>query len=151
MISRMRLKALLPLLALTLSSCSIGFHRDWKTAAKVSSPPQDLSGAWTGTWRSEGTGHEGKLKAIATPVPSTTGPQVYTFRYHATWAKLLSGGYTARHEVKHKGKDFLISGEQDLGKLLGGIYHYEGKATAEEFKASYKCDFDHGFFEMKRP
>jgi hypothetical protein len=93
-----------------------------------------------------------KSKAETSQIPDNAeeapGSTVYDFRYHATWAKFLSGGYTAHHTA---GPDGTISGEQDLGKLFGGIYRYEGQSTPTTFKATYRCDIDHGVFELARP
>jgi hypothetical protein len=136
------------------TSCSIPYNRAWNKAAAISAsnphPHSNLSGAWQGTWRSEGTGHHGKLRAIATPDPSQ--PNAWTFRYHATWAKILSGGYHAHH-LAHQQADntYRISGEQDLGKIFGGTFKYDGIATPTHFKASYQSKADHGVFELSRP
>jgi len=146
-------------LALALTSCSMGFKRDWEKAAAqqhlpvgAAQAPTDLSGAWLGTWNSVATGHHGTLKAIATPLPADArAPTGYQFRYHATWAKFLSGGYTTTHTVTRQGKDYIIGGEHDLGRLLGGVYKYEGKATPTHFRATYTSNLDNGVFELQRP
>lgn len=136
-------------LALCSSSCSTGFNRDWNLAAtKNATAPGSLEGAWKGTWLSKVNGHHGELRAVVTAVAGQTPPSDYDFRYHATYKKILSGGYTARHHVDAKGG---LSGSQDLGRLVGGVFTYEGKVTAKEFRATYKSSSDHGVFEMKRP
>jgi len=155
--SKSLLRTSAALLALALTSCSLGFKRDWKKAA--TSPPSSevypLSGAWQGTWRSTSNGHDGTLKAIASPIPAapgTPGQTMYEFRYHATWAKVLSGGYTTHHLAKYDSKmnKHLLSGEHDLG-LLGGVFRYGGEATPTHFKATYDSKLDNGVFQMTRP
>lgn len=142
--------SLLVLLILLTSSCSIRFKHDWRKAASANPSPTDLSGAWLGTWRSEGSGHHGTLRAIVTTVPERDN--TWQFRYHATWAKILSGGYTTYHiAIPQRSGSYKISGQHDLGKLFGGTFHYEGTATPTHFKATYRSSNDHGIFEMSRP
>lgn len=138
------------LTASVLSSCSLGYQSDWKKAAAhdAQHPPKDLTGAWEGRWYSLKNGHHGRLKAIVTQGEEQGKNTVYDFRYHATWARVLSGGYSARHLVDRRGK---VTGRQDLGPLVGGVYHYEGKASPAEFKATYRCNIDNGVFELHRP
>lgn len=138
------------LTASLLASCSIGFQGDWKQAAArdAKHPPKDLTGAWEGRWYSMKNGHHGTLKAVVTRVGEQGKNTDYDFRYHATWARVLSGGYTARHSVDRHGK---VSGEQDLGALVGGVYRYDGKASPTQFKATFHCKIDNGVFEMHRP
>ncbi|MEZ0386508.1 MAG: hypothetical protein ACAI34_05550 [Verrucomicrobium sp.] len=148
-ISSFRLFGVLTL-AVVFSSCSLPFHHDWRRAARTDAqnPPKDLTGAWEGTWRSEKSSHHGKLKAIVTKVATTKEKVDYDFRYHATWAKVLSGGYTTHHSVAPDGT---VTGEHDLGKLLGGVYRYKGKASPTHFRATYECNLDNGVFELQRP
>jgi hypothetical protein len=81
-------------------------------------------------------------------------PEKYNFRYHATWANILSGTINAEHEAVPVGKKkdgiVTLSGEKDLGRL-GGVYGFTGVASPVEFKADYKSKLDKGVFEMKRP
>lgn len=134
---------------LFLSSCSLGFHRQWSSVSqKQQAPHKDLTGAWEGRWYSLKNGHHGKLKALVTQKGEEGRKTVYEFQYHATWARVFSGGYRARHLVDSNGR---LTGEQDLGKLFGGVYRYEGTTTPKEFKATYECAVDKGVFEMKRP
>jgi len=143
---------LLALLLFATTSCSLPYQQRWKKVAQTpaTTAPTTLEGAWVGTWRSEGTGHHGKLKAIVTP--ATGSSDVWDFHYHATWAKILSGGYTTQHKAEEKSPgNFIISGEHDLGKLFGGVFRYDGAATPEHFKANYRSSNDHGVFELERP
>ena len=34
---------------------------------------------------------------------------------------------------------------------LGGVYYYEGRATATNMISTYRTKYDHGTFDMKRP
>jgi hypothetical protein len=144
-------------LSFTLASCSTGYNKDWQAAAATDATrhPKNLEGAWTGTWRSNKDGHTGKLRAIVTKLPTDANqPEKYSFRYHATWANIISGVITAEHQATHPGKKkgnvLELSGEKDLGRL-GGVYSFIGTASPTEFKADYKSKLDKGVFEMKRP
>ena len=139
---------LICILASSLSNCSIGFHQQWHEAAALSPKPKDARGAWVGTWRSEVSGHHGDLKAVVTAAPSESPPHDFNFRYHATYAKILSGSFTTTHHVDDSGK---LTGSEDLGSFAGGVYRYEGMVTPTEFRATYTSAKDHGVFEMKRP
>ena len=136
------------ILASSLSNCSTGFNQQWHEAAALLPKPNDARGAWVGTWRSEVSGHHGELKAVVTAIPSKSAPHEFNFRYHATYAKILSGSFTTIHHVDSRGK---LTGSEDLGSFAGGVYRYEGKVTPTEFQATYTSAKDHGVFEMKRP
>ena len=149
--------AILPLV-LGLASCTSAFNSKWRKAVADAqrNPPTTLAGPWEGTWKSEASGHTGTLRAIAMPAPPP-GPHstAYTFHYEATWMGLLKACMKAEHEVvggdrTRQGGSSLLRGQKDLG-LLGGVYTFSGKATPEEFLASYRSSVDHGVFKMKRP
>jgi hypothetical protein len=42
-------------------------------------------------------------------------------------------------------------GEENLGKMAGGVYEYAGTATRTNFHSTYQSKHDHGIFEMQRP
>lgn len=130
-----------------LSSCSIGYNHEWKLAAKDNFS-HDARGAWIGTWRSEASGHHGVLRAVVTPASIQSKQYDFLFHYHATYAKILSGSFTARHRIDENGK---LTGTEDLGAFAGGVYNYEGHVTPTEFHATYRSAADHGVFEMTRP
>ena len=137
----------------TLSSCSFGYQKRWQKAADSAqtSQPHDLSGAWQGTWLSESSGHHGKLRSIVTVLETSPKQTRYLFHYHATFAGFLSGAYKSEHTATEKDGKLIITGEQNLGKLLGGVYRYDGTATPQKFKATYTSKMDQGVFEMQRP
>ena len=54
----------------------------WADAGKIPTPADTITGRWTGTWKSEASGHEGGLRSIVTP--STPGH--YHADFHATFA-----------------------------------------------------------------
>jgi hypothetical protein len=108
-------------------------------------------GPWEGTWVSEESGHEGPLRCLIT-APTNRG-HIYKARFQAKYRKLitLTYSYTVRLEVEDKGTVYKFHGEEDLGKLAGGVYQYDGQATTTNFISKYTCEMDHGTFRMSRP
>lgn len=75
----------------------------------------------------------------------------HTFFYRATWMKILSGTYKARHRVvADRQGGFHFKGEHKMPDWAGGLYHYDGTIRGDEFKAVYKSSADHGTYTMKR-
>ncbi|MDG1891591.1 MAG: hypothetical protein P8L18_09785, partial [Verrucomicrobiota bacterium] len=72
-------------------------------------------------------------------------------RYHARYAKVLSftQDVTVKTEMTPEGHVF--KGQQDLGRLAGGIYAYDGGVTNGTYHAQYRSKYDHGSFLMHRP
>ena len=140
------LKHLLPILVLLGSGCST-FHGKWKDAAARPIPSDDISGPWDGRWVSGKNGHTGRLRCVMTPA----GEGKYLAHFHATYWKILRVAYEVPFTATNQGPQFSFSGTSDLGKLAGGTYTYEGTATPSQFDATYRCKYDHGRFEMKRP
>lgn len=144
-------------LAMVLSNCAgAKFNRDYQAAvaARQAGGKSDaITGPWTGTWLSHVNAHTGDLRCLVEPKAGTTAgqPGEYAFRYHATWGKIMSGGFTADFPVKKDRKrGYLIQGTRDLG-IFGGFDH-DGQISGEAFEATYASDMgDHGVFEMKRP
>jgi hypothetical protein len=140
---------LLGLMILGAGCC--GFDRAWRKAAgEDSAPASDIRGRWTGTWRSDVSGHSNQLRCLMTP--QTNG--LYSARFHAKYKKGIfrfSFGYTIPLQVRRAGEAFEFEGQADLGWLAGGVYRCEGSATSTNFHSIYESKYDHGVFEMKRP
>lgn len=139
-----------PLLCLTaglllLGGCST-FERDWQAAATDLNAADQLIGRWQGSWHSEKTGHEGKLRCIISPAPDGA----YNARYHAVWAKVLTFEYIVPFTATREGPVHKLAGEADLGFFAGGAYQYDATVTGDDFHATYRCKADHGEFRMKR-
>ena len=50
-----------------------------------------------------------------------------------------------------QGDTFIFTGQADLGKLAGGLYHYDGNGTVQRIDINYRADKDHGTFQLERP
>ena len=133
-----------------LSFLGIGcstFNREWKAAAAASPPTHEMTGRWQGTWLSHSNAHTDKLRCLITKQPD----DIYQARFHAKYQKVFSFGYIVMLHATRTDGMFQFSGDADLGRLAGGMYHYEGKATSTNFFSTYRCARDSGVFEMTRP
>ena len=140
------LRIIIPSVALLLTGCS-SFNRDWRAAANYPAPAGDLQGAWTGVWVSETTHHTDKLRCLITK----TEAAIYQARFRAKYRHVLTFNYTVPLTVERVSDGFAFKGEADLGKLAGGVYHYEGHANQTDFFSTYSSRYDHGTFQMHRP
>ena len=130
-----------------LTGCS--FQRAWKAGANDTTPANEITGRWQGTWKSDSNGHTDKLRCLVTKKDESH----YDARFHAKYRKVItfSFGYTVPLVVTNTGTQREFSGTANLGKLAGGIYTYKGAATATEFNARYDSKYDRGTFQMSRP
>jgi hypothetical protein len=111
-----------------------------------------FEGAWDGQWTSEkhrlpsGEPAGGRLRCIFTRLDDAH----YRARFYANWL-VFATGYESTFETVRRGGALAFRGTHDLGAVFGGVYRYEGQATAEHFSASFASKYDHGRFEMRRP
>jgi len=129
------------------SGCSAvsGFQRDFNSPCCCATG-EGLVGCWEGCWESHCTGHNGKLQAIITQVDETH----YCARFHGTFFKFLPFEYYMLLSATPEGDGYQLAGQKDLGKLAGGVYRYEGRATSTDFLANYTSCKDRGVFVMRR-
>ena len=137
--------AILAMLCLASSGCST-FNRDWKrvgTAAR----PSGVEGRWEGTWTSDANGHSGALRCLLEKVSE----EKYRARFDSTYKKVLHFKSTVLLHGTNDVAGIRFDGEAKLPWWAGGIYRYEGKATATNFFSTYNNKYDHGTFQMIRP
>ena len=140
------MKSTILILLLCLTGCS-SFNREYKAALTRPIPASDISGPWEGRWLSDKNGHTGKLRAVL----EKSSNQQYDAHFHATFWKIFRTSYRVPLNFKEENGRTTLNGEQNLGRLSGGIYTYQGEATPTHFFSTYKSKYDHGTFEMKRP
>ena len=129
------------------TGCS-SFNYEWRQAVKASPAPADPRlGPWEGTWTSEPSGHSGRLRCLLKP----GGPTGTQARFRATYAKVLTFGYTVPLQMTSEAGGLKFSGSANLGKLAGGDYTYGGFLSSTQFFSTYNCRYDHGTFQLKRP
>lgn len=142
------MQTLRALAALLLLPGCVGFQEDWQAARKKHAPPHEsIEGAWIGSWTSGHNGHDGKLRCIVTE----TEEGKHEFRYWATWAKVISGGFTIECDTEQADAGTAFEGDMDLGKL-GGEFSHRGTGTPDKIEATWRSQRgDHGTFELERP
>jgi hypothetical protein len=131
---------------LLLCGCS-SFNSEWRRAGRQPAPQDSIVGRWEGRWLSDVNAHTGKLRCIITG--ETNG--ICAARFRATYQQILSFSYTVELQVDQRDSGWVFSGEEDLGAIAGGIYRYQGTATATNFHSTYDSKYDRGLFEMRRP
>jgi hypothetical protein len=134
-------------LALPCFAGCASFQSQWdKTLASPRSPDR-LAGPWEGTWRSDSNGHHDELRCLVTKDDGGA----YKARFHAKYRKVFTFGYTVPLDVRQTNDLCYFTGSANLGWLAGGVYHYDGSASATNFASTYTSKYDHGVFEMTRP
>jgi hypothetical protein len=157
--TRRRIGLLLLFVVLLPAAGGCAFDRQWRAmrraqfaAAQAGNPApaeaDPLAGRWEGKWVSEQNHHTGKLRAIVKPIDETT----YRVDYDATFMAVLRYVYGMKLTASRQPDGTVrFEGEEDLGPLAGGVYHYTGTADGQTFTVTYKAPKDHGRFEMTRP
>lgn len=143
----MRSLALAPLL--TLAACSsVRFERAWDASAEAVAGADEPRERWEGGWKSDWNGHSGGLRGLLRRIDEH---HIHVW-FLSTYASVLSFEHaTLFHLDPAAGGAFTLAGQQDLGALVGGVYHYEGTLDANHFRAAYSAgNGDHGVFEMTR-
>src|SRR3982751_68316 len=118
---------------LCCAGCS-SFNREWRRVAAQGEPSSGITGRWEGSWLSAVNGHHGRLRSIVRQEDA----RHYQARYHAIYWKIFRFSYTVPLTVEPQGNEFKFKGEADLGSLAGGVYEYEGTASATNFYSTYK-------------
>jgi hypothetical protein len=129
-----------------LCGCS-SFNREWHRAAIRPATANSIEGPWQGTWRSDINQHHGKLLCLM--VHDTNS--LYQAHFRATYAHIFHFSYTVPLEVQPHFGGWEFNGEANLGKLAGGSYYYEGRATTTNLLSTYKSTYDNGIFRLARP
>lgn len=140
------LACLIMLPLLLVCGCS-NFNRDWKKAAQQPTSSNSVEGRWEGKWVSEVNGHNGTLRCLI----SREGDARCAARFHATYKTIFRFSYKVMLDIQPHYGGWEFNGEENLGKLAGGVYFYEGRASSTNFFSTYRSKYDHGIFEMHRP
>ena len=134
------------LLSLMTVGCS-SFNREWKSALETPVRPGSVEGCWGGSWISDVSGHNGRLRCIITPGEET---REYRAFYKATYKRILTFAYAVPMQTVSTNGSYRLSGAHDLGALAGGVYSYEATIKGDHFTATYTSRWDYGEFRMER-
>lgn len=144
---RNRLTAWAALMSLLLLCGCSSFNRDWRKVAHQPIPPDSIEGRWEGSWISDVNGHNGKLRCLLTHQEDSR----YRARFWATYWKVFRFTYAVPLEFHPHDAGWELNGAANLGKLAGGVYYYEGRASLTNLHSTYRSKYDHGRFELRRP
>jgi len=135
------------LLILSMTGCA-SYEREWRNA-RMQAPtrPGSVTGPWEGTWLSDVNGHTGKLRCLVTQ----KNQDEYEFHFKATYWKLFRYSYMVTMPVQSNPTSSTFTGDENLGYLAGGIYHYIGTISGTNLNATYSSKYDHGTFTLSRP
>ena len=106
----------------------------------------DLSGKWSGSWRSEISDHTGPLKAKFTVLENSK----VQARFSGRVFKIIPFRFNVTLEiVEDKDGVVTLKGKEDLGRTLG-TYTYNATYSKGKFVAKYVTEKDKGVFEVNR-
>jgi len=126
---------------LVLTGCS-SFNREWKAAT---TSPSGLVSGWDGKWRSDASGHHGRLRALVVPL----SPEQHRVRFRASYGGILRFSYSMDLAIRpgaHGTNTF--HGSADLG--VWGSYGCEGTFSPNTMEARYNATHDRGVFHLNR-
>jgi len=134
--------------AFSFAGCST-FNYEWRQAAKKTTPTSEIAGRWEGSWLSHANGHNDNMRCLITQVDANH----YDAKFHAAYKKWITiyFAYSVRLAARSASNGVAFHGQEDLGRLAGGVYTYDGDANATNFFATYKSKYDRGIFQMHRP
>lgn len=132
----------MPHLLAPLTADCRGFREQWAAVAGAGEP----GGRWTGEWRSAANGHHGRLECAL----QVLGEGRWRATFRAGYAGVLRACYGTDFAVAARPEGWTFSGRSDLGRLAGGVYEFDGNASAGRFVARYRSKYDHGTFTLTR-
>jgi hypothetical protein len=130
----------------TLGGGCSSFDRQWKAQHLSPASTDPMVGRWEGRWRSEPSGHQGRLRCLIDPVAGKPGHYQATFQ--ARWGGIFTFHQPAVLTVQGQEPVTRFSGDCDLGSW--GVYRYDGTVQGRDFSATYTTANDHGTFAMTR-
>ncbi|MBW3597381.1 MAG: hypothetical protein KY475_08910 [Planctomycetes bacterium] len=105
----------------------------------------DLSGSWSGTWKSCTSGHEGPLRAEFVRRSACC----YDVTFRGRFFKILPFRYSVAMRVIKQDGCVYLSGSKDLGRLFG-VFSFAAAADGCRFHADYSSCEDKGCFRLSR-
>ena len=115
------------------------------TSATRAADPPDLSGAWSGHWESQTSGHRGPLSATFHRANDTQ----YSVVFRGRFLKIIPFRYKTDLDITgYQDDTVLLAGSRKL--LFFGTFSYSAEATGTDFTANYEARNDRGVFVMKR-
>lgn len=104
----------------------------------------DLSGKWKGSWRSEKSNHEGKLRAKLVRRDANH----YRATFSGTFMRILPFRYAVTFQAVEQDGNVYLSGSRRLPMF--GAFHFDAESDGSHFHAFYRSRNDHGTFQLYR-
>ncbi|MEQ1859687.1 MAG: hypothetical protein ABMA13_07115 [Chthoniobacteraceae bacterium] len=115
-------------------------------------PQSSFDGRWLGRWTSDrhrkpfsSEMEGGELRCIFTRID----PYRYRANFRAEWM-LGASTYLTQLYGKQRGNTLHLHGQDQVSRIFGGIYTYDGKVTPNHFTLRYDSSYDSGTFEMRK-
>lgn len=117
-------------------------------------PQSPFDGRWIGKWTSDrhkkpfsSEAESGYMQGVFTRID----PYRYRTHIRAEWLLGASDHLTELYGHTNKAGDVLyLKGQDQVSKVFGGTYKYEGTVTATHFRVRYDSSYDSGTFEMTK-
>jgi hypothetical protein len=128
-------------LSVLLSLCGCqSFESDWRAAP--TSPADNLTGRWIGTWQNTNNTHSGPLRAVLWQRDTNR----FDARFHAGWGK-RSGSFRTKLRGHWQDGTFHFTGKQRI--FLVPITT-TGTARPDRLDSGYDSPLDRGSFKLHR-
>jgi|GEM_PF-2836801 len=124
----------LHLLMVCFTGCA--FERQWQSARQFNSLEYELAGCWEGTWQSDVSRRQGSIRAIIT----RQGQNCYHAHFRTSCVSVIPVEFEMPLYVSDEGTVYSFEGEQDLGRLAGGVFICSGQASGCDLSADYLSD-----------
>lgn len=136
--------ALAGVVGLVLGAGCSTFDRDFEVAL-LHGPYTDFTGPWEGRWKSDVSGHDGKLRCLL----SETGVNAYHARFRANWGGIFVFNQDLPLKASLEAGGASFTGSVHLP--FHGAYDWTGRIVGDTFTAEYRTDKDKGTFSLSRP
>lgn len=115
-------------------------------AEQWSTSQPTLPGAWSGSWASHTTGHQGPLHASI----RSNSDGNYTATFTGKFFKVIPFRYQMQlNVVSNDGHQMTLAGSKKLGPVMG-YYSYRATVTGNQLSATYSTKRDRGTFSLRR-
>lgn len=114
--------------------------------AAIPASATDLTGTWSGHWRSRTNNHTGPMKARFTRINASQ----YEVRFSGRFCTIIPFCYTETlHILCDDGQTVELCASRNLGCLFG-TFQMRAAANCCHFNANYSAEKDQGYFVLTR-
>jgi hypothetical protein len=126
-----------------LACLAAGFLSAW---AALPAYATDLTGTWSGHWKSHANGHEGPMKARFKRINASQ----YRVRFSGRFFTVIPFCYSETlNVISDDGQTVQLAACSNLGCFFG-TFHMRAAANCCHFNANYSASKDQGDFQLSR-